>query len=162
VRPPVRTVAVIVALLVGACYGSDTSLTESGKGRPELTIEFPSSVEPGSTHTAVLAITNPGPGDIGTLLVDFRLVGGVDNPLISAGAKSENPSVAGVEPEPSTVSADGIVYHFEGLAEGESTTIEFDLVVPETLGVVGNSVVVSDAAEIDRARGVLLQTTVER
>ncbi|MGH2729764.1 MAG: hypothetical protein ACRDJI_04065 [Actinomycetota bacterium] len=150
------------ALLLGACYGSDTNLTESGKGRPEVAVEFPASVEPGSTQTAFLDITNPGPGDIDRLLVTFSLRGGVDNPIVGVGAKGENPNVVGIQPAPLKVSPDGIIYHFEGIEEGESTVIEFELTVPMTPGVVGNSVIVSDAQELDRARGVLLRTTVTR
>jgi hypothetical protein len=160
--------AIVCAGLLVACYGSDTNLSESGKSRPVPTIAFPSSVEPGSTHTAVLEITNPGPSDIGRLLVTFTLVGGatqaggVGNPIVGLGSDGANPSIAGIEPEPLEVSEDGVGYQFPGLAEDESTTIEFELVVPTTLGVAANSVTVSDAHELDRARGVLLRTTVER
>lgn len=158
-----RALAVIVvAVAFGACYGDDSDLTESGKGKPEVTVEFPSSVEPGSTRTAVLDITNSGPGDIDRLLITFSLVGGVDNPIVGVGAKGENPNVVGSEPEALKVSRDGITYHFEGIEEGESTVIEFELTVPTTPGVAGNSVIVSDAQELDRARGVLLRTTVTR
>jgi hypothetical protein len=160
--------AVVCAGLLGACYGSDSNLTESGKGRPVPTIDFPASVAPGSTHTAVLEITNPGPGDIGRLLVTFTLVGGatqtagVGNPIVGLGTKGANPSIAGIEPEPLEVSEDGVGFQFEGLAEDQSTTIEFELIVPTTLGVAANAVTVSDAHELDRARGVVLRTTVER
>ncbi len=163
VRPAVA-VGLIGLLFFSGCFGGNPDVTESGKGRPRISVEFPERSEPSSVQTAVLEILNPGPGDMSGLSVSFTrvgMVGGqVPDPIVSIGSGGENPAVVDVEPEPEAVSAEGDVYVFEGLEEGASTTVAFELKVPEEPGVAANAVVVSDAREIDRSRGVPLCTVV--
>ncbi len=151
-------------LLLPGCFPRDADVTDRGLSRPEVSIEFPPTAAPGSTQTATIDITNPGPGDMNGLTVTFARLGDprLPRPIVDAAQTKENPAVASVDPEPVSISMDGVVYVFEGLAEGESTTITFDLVVPETEGLAANSVTVSDKDELDRARGGRLETEVQR
>jgi hypothetical protein len=154
-------------LLLPACFTSKANLTESGKGRPVLTIEFPEVSEPESVQDAVLEVTNPGPEDMQTVAVAFALVGPAagqiefPNILVPFGMGRDNPAIAEVEPEPEAISDDGAVYFFGPLAEDASLTITFSIVVPDETGVAANSVQVYDGGEIDRAKGIRLETLVE-
>lgn len=163
-----RRLAVAAALLLvpAACFGPDPNVTESGKGLPFLEIDFPPRVQARSTHTATLTVENRGPGDMGSVVVAFASVGvaGASGPLaddlvpISVGG--DNPAIASITPEPESVSDDGVVYVFGGLPEGETMTIEFEIVAPDTPGPAANSVSVYDGAESDRIRGLRLETLV--
>jgi hypothetical protein len=146
-----------------ACFGSDANLTDSGEGRPNVTVDFPETVEAGSVATATFEIENPGPSDMDGLSLAFALLGRSDLPdsLVAFGAQRGERSVVEVRPEPTAVSADGAVYAFGGLEEGESTTIEFDLRMPSRPGVYANSVTASEASNLERSRGVRLETEVE-
>ncbi|MEA2499298.1 MAG: hypothetical protein QOH26_1703 [Actinomycetota bacterium] len=158
-----------LALLLGSasCAGTGEELTASGKGFPKPSIEFPATSPSGSVQTAVLTIENPGPGDIDSLFVTFVLaspLAGEDlpAPIANGGPGGKDPNVISISPKPVAVDATGVNYRFEALAEGETTTITFELRVPDQPGPAANSVLVSDGAEIERARGVRLQTEVER
>ena len=75
----------------------------------------------------------------------------------------ESASIIEVEPSPRATSHDGVVFTFDGLAEGERRV----LFIPSDgagskPGVAANSVQVYDGQEIDRAAGVRVETTVER
>lgn len=150
----------------GCFQGGDEDLTSEGKGKPTVTIDFPSSVEPGSTQTASLEVTNPGPGDMPSVVVAFAFVGPVATEgelppaIVTVGTKGENPSIKGVDPPPGGVSPDGVVYVFEGLEAGAAMRITFEIVVPEEPGSAANSVTVYDGADPSRAAGARLQTTV--
>jgi len=151
----------VVSLSATACFAS------SEPQRPDLLIDFPATVDAGSAHDAVLDISNPGPEDIDPLFVSFTYVGvggaqDVPPPIVNLGAQGANPAVLEVSPEPTDVSSDGTVYRFGSLADGDSMTITFTLRVPREPGVAANAVTVYDGEEIDRARGVRLQTTVRR
>lgn len=142
-------------------------MTESGKGYPELSVAFPSSAKASSSADAVLTIENPGPGDIDTVAVAFATIAPSPGtrefpvPIVGIGRDGTNPAVLEVSPEPRAVSEDGVVYTFEGLAEGDTTDITFTLRMPARPGVAANSVQVYDGRDIARARGIRLQTTVE-
>ena len=162
-----RLAATAVALvLLAACFGPDPNLTESGKGKPVIDVEFPPTVSPGEVATATLTVENPGPGDMGTIAVAFTTVGvaGASGPLptelVPITTTSDNPMVAGITPEPRDVSPDGVVYYFDGVQEGGSLAIAFDIRVPETPGPAANSVSVYAGEAADRIRGVRLQTLV--
>lgn len=162
-----RLVAAVCALaLLSGCFGPDPDVTESGKGKPVIAVEFPESVSRGATETATLTVENPGPGDIGSLVVAFASVGvaGASGPLpaelVPLAASSDNPAVASVTPEPRDVSDDGVVYVFEGLEEGASIEISFRLRVPETPGPAANSVSVYAGEDAARIRGLRLSTVV--
>jgi hypothetical protein len=161
--PQLLRVCLAALLVVPACFGSDSNLTDSGESRPDVTVDFPATVEAGSVATATFEIQNPGPGDMESLSLAFALLGRSDLPdsLVAFGAQREQRSVVEVRPEPTAVSADGAVYAFGGLEEGESTTIEFDLRVPSRPGVYANSVTASEASDLERSRGVRLETEVE-
>lgn len=161
---PLAAVAVALALLQGGC-AAGPSLTPSGKGWPVVTVTFPSSARPGSIHTATVRVDNPGPGDIGSLVVAFADVGapsaeGLPTPIVSPG-RHGSPGVVRVHPRPTATSPDGVIYRFGAVAEGSTTTVDFELAVPTTLGTAANSVTAYDAAEPDRARGARLETKVE-
>jgi hypothetical protein len=142
-------------------------LTESGKGFPEPSIEFPATAAPGSVQEAVLTVKNPGPGDIPSLFVTFVLVGPgspgqeFPRPILNGGPRGKDPNVISISPEPVAVDEQGINYRFEGLPEGEEVTIEFRVKVPMERGPAANSVTVSDGEDVERARGVRLETVVE-
>jgi hypothetical protein len=155
----------LLALLT-ACFGADGTVTPSGKGYPQPSIRFPQTVSPGSLHRAVLTIANPGPSDLDSLLVVFSRLGRVpDEPvvptsIVDAGFKGHNPSVVSVRPHPVSVSQDGLVYRFKGLKEGSTAVVRFTLRMPSKSGVAANAVIVSDGRDLDRSRGLPLETTV--
>lgn len=158
-----RTAALAaLALLLAACYGPDASLTEQGEGKPELSIEFPSSAAPGATETAELTVTNPGPGDMDSLVVAFSRLGDPDLPVpvVEVAPPNGKGSVVEVSPKPRAISPDGIIYTFDGLDEGDSVTISFELRLPSDTGVAGNAILVYDGRDPERARGVRLETEV--
>ncbi|MDQ3752710.1 MAG: hypothetical protein M3333_07440 [Actinomycetota bacterium] len=169
-----RYLAALV-LVVGAtvgvsCAGSGTELSESGSGLPQVTVAFPPSAEPGSVQRAQLEVVNPGPGDIGTLIVAFTRAGDPDlpTPIVDVTGGRAPSAVRSVDPAPAGVSSDGVVYRFSAasaqepfLPEGESTGITFSLLVPKEPGSAANAVQVYDGSEIDRAAGVRLETDVE-
>lgn len=166
-------VAVVVALLCAACYSRDPNVTPSGQGRPIPTVEFPETADPGSVETAALHVTNPGPGAIEVLIVSFSRVGkaagaSLPDPLVDVAFSKDESAVVRVTPTPKFVSRDHVIYQFwrpgrtaPVLPEGESMTIEFDIEVPSEPGVAANSVIVYDGDQTDRAKGILLETTVE-
>lgn len=163
-----RVVAVATVLLLAAgCFGPDPNLTESGKGKPLLEVEFPEESAAGSVETATLTVENPGPGDIEILTVAFAGVGvpAASGPLpvdlVPITTTQDNPAVRSVDPEPQRVSNDGVVYYFGPLDEGETTEIAFEIVLPKTPGPAASSVSVYDARAIDRIRGLRLATAVK-
>ena len=111
----------------------------------------------------MLTVSNPGPGDFSSTVVAFSRVGdpSLPGPIVEPGRRASR-AVRAVEPKPVAVSPDGVVYTFEGIAEGESRTFVFTVRLPEKTGSFGNAVQVYDGGEPDRARGVRLQTRVER
>jgi hypothetical protein len=150
-----------------ACYGPDPNLTASGKGKPLVSVEFPAEVQRSSTHTAVVEVTNPGPGDMAGFAIEFSLVGlggtqGVPTPLVITGSQEQSPSIAGVDPEPRAVSLEGVRFFFGALDEDESETVRFDIIAPDEPGTAANAVIVSDTEEGERSRGVRLVTEVTR
>lgn len=164
-RGVVATASAVLVLLTG-CFGPDPNLTESGKGKPVLSVEFAEEAAPGAVETATITVENPGPGDIEVLTVAFAGVGvpaasgPLPDELVPITTTSDNPAVRSVEPEPQKVSNDGVVYYFGPLPEGETTEVSFDLVLPDTPGSAASSVSVYDAREPDRIRGLRLATAV--
>ena len=155
--------AACAALLAG-CYGPDPNVTDDGKGLPVLTLDFPGEVKPESVHEAVLTIDNPGPEDMGSIVVAFSRLGDPELPLplVEVSAPNEQGPVRNVDPEPQAVGQGGVVFTFEGIAEGDSMTITFEIRVPPDEGKIGNAVQVYDGADPDRARGVRLEAEVTR
>jgi hypothetical protein len=172
---PLRAGALVGALfLLSACFGPDPNLTEGGQGKPAVSVDFPPSVPVSATATAVVHVTNPGPGAIRTLVVAFSLVGpaagerGVPDPLVGFGAKGRNNSVVSISPHATAVSKDGDVYTFgprggraAALPAGSSTAISFRLRTPAQPGTVANAVTVYDGSAPDRASGDRLETDVK-
>ena len=156
--------AAAVAFFLVACFGPDPNLTAEGKGLPQLSLEFPASAAPGSVQTAVLTIDNPGPAEMSAIVVAFSRLGdpALPLPVVEVAGPGQEDPVRSVEPRPNAVSRDGSIYTFGPLAEGGTMTIRFELAIPETEGKVGNAVQVYDGREPDRARGVRLETEVER
>jgi hypothetical protein len=162
-----RLVAALASSLVLAgCFGPDPNLTETGRGKPVLSVEFPETVAPGAVETATLSVENPGPGDMSSVVVAFASVGvaGASGPLpaelVPITTTSENPAVPGVTPSPRSVSDDGVVYVFDGLEEGATMEIAFRIRVPTEPGPAANSLSVYAGDEADRIRGLRLETTV--
>lgn len=159
-------VALVLPVAATACFGPDPNLTDDGKGKPLVGVEFPETVDAGSVNTATLTVENPGPGDIGTVTVAFAGVGvpAASGPLpvdlVPITTTSDNPAVASVEPEPRKVSNDGVVYYFGPLPEGETLDIVFEIVAPEQPGPAASSVSVYDGNDTDRIRGLRLATEV--
>lgn len=157
----------VALLLLSVGCGSSQELTESGKGYPIPSIEFPETSAPGSVQKAVLTVKNPGPGDINALLVTFVLAAPASPgenfpvPLLNGGPNGKDPNVLSITPKPIAVDRTGINYRFGALPEGGETTITFEIRVPDKIGPAGNSVTVSDGEEIQRARGVRLETRVQ-
>jgi hypothetical protein len=152
-----RAAAIVLgcALVATACFG-----TTSESGLPELEIEFPARSAPGSVRTAEFTITNAGPEAMPTLVVAFTRVGNF-TPIVDAGFRGRNPAIKAVRPQPNNVSEGGVEYFFDGLGVGESTTIEFDLVIPDAEGPAANSVTVYDGSDVERVSGSRLETSVE-
>lgn len=150
-------------LVLGGCSGPDPNLTESGKGRPLVTAEFPETAEAGDIVTAVIHVENPGPGDIEPIVVAFTRVGdpSLPLPIVEPRRDLEDTGIEDIRPQPQGASPMDSTFTFPGVAEGDSTTIEFDLRIPtDAAGTIGNVVQVYDGAEIDRARGARLQLDV--
>jgi hypothetical protein len=154
-------------MLLGACTGTSGE-TASGLGLPQVSVGFPANSAPGSIHVAKLHVTNPGPGDMSSVVVAFSRTGpspgatALPPPIVDVGFNGSNAAISAIYPRPAAVSSDGVVYRFGALNVGKSTTISFTLKVPRTPGVVANAMVVYDGGHTDRARGVRLQTVVEQ
>ncbi len=161
-----RVLPLLLCVVLVSCAGGGENLTETGKGYPRPSIAFPAASEPGSVQDAVLRIENPGPGDIPSLLVTFLqsspAAPGEPLPtrIARGGPEGKDKALVSVTPEPAGVDAAGVVYRFGPLPEGEDTTITFRFKVPQVRGPAGNSVLVSDGQDIERARGVRMQTEV--
>jgi hypothetical protein len=147
--------ALAFALIATGCFGADSD----GPSKPELEVAFPASSEAGSVQTMSLTITNPGPEPMSSVVVTFARVG-LDTPIVDGAAGRDNPAVVSIDPEPLTVDQAAVVYQFDGLADGESATIDFRLKIPVRQGVAANSVQVSDGGAPDRLQGIRLETTV--
>jgi hypothetical protein len=150
------------ALMLVACYGPDPNLTDEGLSKPELALEFPEETTAGSTKTAELRILNPGPGDMDSLVVAFSRLGDPELPLpiVDVAPGKEEGAVRDVEPAPTAVSPDGVIYTFDGLDEGRELVIRFTLRIPVVTGPAGNAILVYEGSDPDRAKGVRLETEV--
>lgn len=162
-------VALLGFSILPGCFGDARETTESGKGFPRLSVDIPETVEAGAGLTAELTVDNPGPGDMDGVVVAFAPIGPAQGenelPTLLVGFSAEdgeNPSIISVDPEPQGIGQGGVVYRFGPLAEGESTVISFTLKAPVVPGTAANSVQVYDSTDVARARGVRLQTVVER
>lgn len=136
------------------------------EGRPEITVDFPETADPGAIETATFTITNPGPERMESIFISFARVGPavgggpIPYPIVDAGARHLNPAIVAVEPEPDAVSIEGVVFRFGGLDAGESMTVAFGLAIPEVLGPAANSVTAYPGEDPERARGVRLEIEV--
>lgn len=149
-----------------ACTGEDPNLTEGGLGKPQLTIDFPARTEPGSIHEATLTIINPGPGDMRTVVVAVTAVG-LSTPILGFVPEGQDAPIVDIQPEPTAASREGVfTFGPEGdaprLAEGASFEVIFTLRVPASAGEAANSIQVYDGENIDRAKGIRLETLVGR
>ena len=160
----------IVAIAAGALVLGGLAISRLGdtgevadKAELSVSVSFPTTAAPGDVETAEITVTNSGSADVEKLFVSFSLVGGggeggVIDPLVEAVA-GEQPSVVAVRPSPDITGGD-IRYGFGRLAAGDSTTVEFDLRVPESPGTAANSVQVYDGSNPDVATGARLTTEV--
>ena len=150
------------ALTLVACAGPDPNVTETGAGEPQLSVEFPETAESGDVVTASLEIRNPGPRDMGSVVVSFVRVGdpNLPQPIVEPRKGRLRSGIEDIRPEPRGQSPADATYAFAGIPEGESLTLEFDLRIPEGPGTFGNSVQVYDGSEVERAAGVRLEIEV--
>jgi hypothetical protein len=155
------------AVVFAGCFGPDPNLTDSGLGRPYVSVTFPETAEPGSVHDAEVTIENPGPGDMSSVVIAFARVGPARGgeplpfPIVDPGADRANPAIVSIEPEPDGISPDAVVFRFGSLPEGEIMTITFSLRVPAEEGSAANSVTVYAGEDPSRARGDRLETQIE-
>ncbi|MDQ3955715.1 MAG: hypothetical protein M3285_09220 [Actinomycetota bacterium] len=160
----------VVAIAVGALVLGGLAVSRLGdtgevgdKAELSVSVSFPTTAAPGDVATAAITVTNSGSADVKALFVSFSLVGGggeagVVEPLVEAVA-GEQPSIVAVRPPPDATGG-GMRYGFGRLAAGDSTTVEFDLRVPESPGTASNSVQVYDGSDPDVATGARLTTEV--
>jgi hypothetical protein len=156
--------ALLATILLPGCFSNDADLTPQGEGKPVVAVDIPEQTEAGGRVVATVEIQNPGPGDIDDLVVSFSVLGAPDlpNALVGFGSNGQNPSIISIDPEPEGVSPDGVVYRFGPLEEGDSTSVEFTLRTPAEPGTYANSVTVSDGGDVERSKGVPMETLVER
>jgi hypothetical protein len=160
---------------LAACFGPDPNLTEDGLGKPLLSVDFPSEAAAGSIEALQIEIDNPGPGDMSSFTVAFAnvAVGGAQSsvePLLRLAPPPEqlgddqeiSPSIDSMEPEPLTVGEGGLVFRFGPLPEEESTSVSFEIMMPDGAGTYANSVQVFDSQVLDRIDAVKLQVEVTR
>lgn len=156
----------LVAVLALALFIGNKDVPEGEAGRPEITVEFPASSEPGSVQTATFTIHNPSGERMESVFLAFARVGPAQGgdplpfPIVDPGAKHENPAIVSIDPEPDASSSDAVVFRFAGLGAGESMTVSFDLRIPDVPGPAANSVSVYPGEHPDRAKGVRLDTEV--
>jgi hypothetical protein len=156
----------VVALVVLVVYIANRDVPEGVAGRPEVSVEFPATSEPGSVQTATFTIRNPGPNEMQSIFLSFARVGPAEGggqlplPIVDAGAQHENLAIVSISPEPDATSIEGVVFRFGGLAVGETMTVTFELMVPDTIGPAANSVTAYPGEEPERAKGVRLDTQV--
>lgn len=148
------------ALVLGGCWAPEPDVTSSGRGLPDVVVEFPEASPARSVQTAAVTVANPGPGDISSLAIAFARVGN-DPPIVDSGSRGRNEAVVEVDPEPLTIDQAGVVYRFEGLAEGDAVAISFRLRIPDVQGIAANSVTVYAAEDVERVRGIRLETVVK-
>ena len=155
--------ACVAILLLAACTGSDANLTETGAGKPQLTAEFPDTASSGDVVTAAIEVSNPGPQDMDSIVVSFVRVGdpSLPEPIVEPRKGRLQSGIEDIRPAPRGQSPADATYAFDGLPEGETVTLEFDLRIPDGLGTFGNSVQVYDGSEVDRAAGIRLDIEVE-
>lgn len=156
------TLAALALLVLVACTGPDPNLTATGAGKPELSVDFPESAGSGDVVTASIQITNTGPQDMDSIVVSFVRVGdpSLPEPIVEPRKGRLQSGIEDIRPEPRGQSPADATYAFEGIPEGESVTLEFDLRMPQGPGTFGNSVQVYDGSEVDRAAGVRLEIEV--
>ena len=157
----------LFAVLALALFIANRDIPEEEAGHPQISVVFPESSEPGSVQTATFTITNPGPERMDSLFLSFARVGPAEGggelpiPIVDVGFRHENEAIVSIDPEPEAVSLDAVVYRFASLDAGETTTISFELRIPDDRGPAANSVAAYPGEFPDRARGVRLGTEVE-
>lgn len=156
----------LLAVLAIALFIGNKDVPEGEEGRPELSVEFPESSDPGSIQTATFTIHNPSDEEMKSVFLAFARVGPAQGgdpipyPIVDPGAKHENPAIVAIDPEPEASSIDAVVFRFGNLGPGETMTVSFDLRVPDVAGPAANSVSVYPGEHPDRAKGVRLETEV--
>ena len=160
-------IGVAVAVLVGILlFVASRDVPDGVAGRPEISVDFPETSDPGSVQTAMFTIRNPGPNEMQSIFLSFARVGPAEGggelpmPIVDVGARHENPAIVSISPEPDAASIDAVVFRFGGLDVGESMTISFELLLGDSPGPAANSVTAYPGEEPERAKGVRLDTEV--
>jgi hypothetical protein len=163
----------LVLAVATGCFGADPGLTESGLAKPVITVDWPVELPAGSTEQLIVEVENPGPGDMNAFSIAFAAIaiGGSEGnaqPLLAPAAPPEDlgedqpisSSITAIEPEPLTVGQGGLVFGFGPLPAGESSSVSFDVEVPEQPGTYANSVQAYDSQALDRIDAQKLQVEV--
>jgi hypothetical protein len=135
-------------------------VTDSGKGIPQVAVDLPARVEAGSVQDAEVSVTNPGPGDMTSVVISFTRVG-TDFPIVDTGSAGASRSILSVDPKPLSVNPAQLVYTFGPLPEGETRTFAFEVRIPQHEGTAANAVTAYDGRETDRVKGIRMYTSVE-
>jgi hypothetical protein len=163
----------LVLAAATGCFGADPGLTESGLAKPVVSFEWPVELPAGTTEELIVEVENPGPGDMSAFSIAFAAIaiggaeGNAEALLLPAAPPEElgddqplSSSIAAIEPEPLTVGQGGLVFGFGPLPAGESTSVSFDIEVPEEPGSYANSVQAYDSQALDRIDAQKLQVEV--
>lgn len=158
----------VVFVLIAVLFVANRDLRrDDDPGDPFITVDFPATAESGSIQTATFTISNPGPVDMGALVLAFARVGPSQGgrelpfPIVDPGRDKVNPNIVAIDPEPAAISPDAVLFRFDGLEEGEEMVVSFELRIPEITGEVANSVTAYAGEDPSRAKGVRLSTQVQ-
>ena len=157
----------IVILVFGGLAVTQLRTSEEGAGeqKPVVSVDFPATAEAGSIQTAVVNVQNPAASDIESLFVSFSalaVAGGEDfpTPIVGGALTGKDSAVIDVQPEP-VAEGEGVRFGFGPLEAGETTTIRFELRMPETTGPAANSIAVYDGTIPERSSGDSIEVTLE-
>jgi hypothetical protein len=163
----------LILAAVAGCFGPDPGLTESGLAKPVITVDWPAELPAGTTEELVVEVENPGPGDMSAFSIAFAAIavggsqGNAQALLLPAAPPDElgedqpiSASIAEIEPPPLTVGQGGLVFGFGPLPTGESTSVSFQIELPEEPGTYANSVQAYDSRALDRIDAQKLQVEV--
>lgn len=160
-------VGVVFVIIVVLFVANRDVRRDENPGDPFITVDFPATAEGGSVHAATFTITNPGPTEMGSVIIAFARVGPREGgralpfPIVDPGRDKVNPNIVAIDPEPDAISPDAVLFRFPGLDAGEEMSVTFRLRVPEVTGEVANSVTAYAGEDPARAAGVRLATQVQ-
>ncbi|MDQ4143219.1 MAG: hypothetical protein M3198_05620 [Actinomycetota bacterium] len=160
--PLLIAIVVFGALAVSQLRGSEQGI---GEQKPVVTIASPTTAEAGSVQTVSVTVQNPAASDIESLFVSFSalaVAGGEDfpTPIVAGRIAGVSSPIVDIEPKP-VAQGEGVRFGFGPLEAGQTTTIRFELRMPEATGPAANSVAVYDGTLPERASGASIEITIE-